>query len=96
MTINNVLRIILIVLSAASLIAVFIVDTTGLKFLFIGLSVSTFTASFNNRNVRYAGGGVGLVLLLVAIYFLNFAPDDSKKGGISIDPFTIVKDSVAL
>jgi len=112
MTINNFLRIILLVLSAASLIAVFMVDATGMKFLFLGLSVSTFTTSFNNRKARYAGATVGLALLLIAIYFLNFTPDDNRqawkrengwyniydnrKDSISTDPIITVKDFIAL
>ncbi len=112
MTINNFLRIVLHVLSAASLIAVFLVDSTGLKFLFLGLSVSSFTTSFNNRKVRYSGVAVGLALLLVAIYFLNLTPDDNRqarkrengwyhihdnrKDSISDSPIITVKDFVGL
>ena len=112
MTITHFVRIILLLLTADYLISVFMVDATGMKFLFLGLCVSVFTASFNNRKVRYAGAAVGMALLLVSIYFLNFTPDDNRqawkrengwyniydnrKDSISTDPIITVKDFIAL
>lgn len=109
---NNLLRISLLLITLISLIACFVVDAIGFRFLFAAVGVSTFTASFNDRKVRYAGVVAGLILFLAAFYFLNFLSDhngqsksrengwyymyDNEKDSLSADPILTVKDFVGL
>lgn len=65
---NQILSIVLRVISLVSLITSILIDETGLRLILIALSLSTLSASFDKRIIRFSGAIISLAILLISFF----------------------------